>query len=178
MIAFELSRYCFVVLTDENNTSKLCSFCKDELKHPQVNAIKKTTFKDKTGKREIKREIVKRDSHTLCVCNNESHLLTNNGKDVHKVWLNRDYNAGRNILHVGTTKLLGKDLKQFKRRKMKNEESLSCSLDQLDAEKSVPKKKLSPLWTMTSNQKKTKIKPLNISSKLKKKLIIKKILII
>jgi len=125
-IVKELSKFCPVILVDEFRTSKLCSDCKDhELIHPLTDKIKKTKIETE-NETTIIEKIVKVPCHGLCYCKNNVHstqpiipkLLVD--VDIHKIW-NRDYNASRNIMYVGKSKLLNMDIDKFNRKKVMKE---------------------------------------------------------
>ena len=143
MIAKELSIFCITMLTDEYCTSKVCSKCnKKTLEYPIMEHIKVKRIKDKeTGIRKKIEIIVKRECHRLCYCKCNNHL-SNTSIDSHKTWWNRDYNSSRDILHVGTSKLLGKRLGEFSRKKKDNleEEQMCFSLGKRNTEKGISKK--------------------------------------
>lgn len=126
-IAKELSKVAVTILTDEYNTSQVCSDCKEsKVEHPVIKCqAKRTIGKDSNGRR-IKELIeVEKQSYKICYCKNNIHLKL---EGVQKVW-NRDFNSSRNILYVGTSKLLGGDLKIFSRKKREKETIICLSLD-------------------------------------------------
>ena len=132
-IAKHLGNLCVVILTDEYNTSQICSRCKEEkVIHPKITGKKKVTTKDKiTNKKIVEYKEACYESHTLCYCNCKHNIDLQTMEDFHKVWWNRDYNASRNILNVMTNKLLGRKLGKFSRRiKDKSIKNNTWSLDQ------------------------------------------------
>ena len=139
-IAKELSNYCPTILTDEYCTSQVCSVCGEKhLEYPIMKHIKTMRVKDKkTGKRKKKLVISERKSHRLCYCDSNNHP-SNKTTDSHKIWWNRDYNSSRDILKVGQSKLLGKRLGIFSRRKKEdyNNDSICFSLERQDTEKGI-----------------------------------------
>ena len=115
MAAKELSKFCPVILTDEFRSSKLCSSCKvRQVKHPRLLCtwMKRTLDENKNKIRKRVTEV--RKCHRLCYCNC-SNNFPENWTSSHKIW-NRDYNAAKNILYIGTNKLLGNGLGKFSRR--------------------------------------------------------------
>lgn len=135
-VAKELSKLCPVILTDEYNTSKICSGCEIQtVTHPvckqKCRTLIKTGEKLPNGKEKRKRvEVVKEvQSHRLCSCNHESHQASPGS---HKLW-NRDYNAARNILSVMQKKLLSIPLGEFKRNPKKESNRFCWSQDDQQA---------------------------------------------
>ena len=139
-IAKKLSNFCPTILTDEYCTSQVCSVCGEKhLEYPIMKHIKTIRVIDKkTGKRKKKLVISERKSHRLCCCDSNNHP-SNKTMDSHKIWWNRDYNSSRDILKVGQSKLLGKRLGIFSRRKKEdyNNDSICFSLERQDTEKGI-----------------------------------------
>jgi len=137
-VAKELSQLCILVLTDEYNTSKISSINKErEVNYPIIKQEKTRRIKDpKTGKRKKIKVTIERKSHRLCYSESNTNL-SEEKTDLHKIWLNRDYNSARNIFHVATCKLTGKRLGIFSRKKKSenyNDSQICFSLEKLDSE--------------------------------------------
>jgi hypothetical protein len=130
-IAKALSKVALVLLTDENNTSKVCSGCTDDwvfypyTHHhvPYKRLVKRVLgraakdaedYKDCLKKHHIaelqKENIDIRRSIGLCCCQNKTPLR------VHNRW-SRDHNSGRNMIEVMRRLLMGLDLGLFSRKK-------------------------------------------------------------
>ena len=117
-IAFELSKLCKVILSDEFRTSKLCNLCEEHiLSHPKTTHTK--IEKKRDGKGYIKKEekkVIQKD-HGLCVCKNTIHSFATDKVKMNKckIW-NRDHNAATNILKRTSRVLLNQDLRNFSRK--------------------------------------------------------------
>ena len=114
MLAKELSHIGNVILIDEYNTSKVCPICKKKrVIHPQEN---------------------NKEIYRLCYCdNNNKHPLN---MDAHKLWFNRDYVGGLNMINKLKIYLL-EEQREYKKAKMK----ITCwSSDQQNTDKGVQKK--------------------------------------
>ena len=104
--------------------------------------------------------------------------MLNRTTNSHKIWFNRDYNASRNILHVGCNKLLGKRLGEFSRKRNDKDSTkkISFSLEKPDSEKGNPIKEISrKTKTQISNNNQIgdenkKIKIIKLSKKVIKKI--------
>lgn len=162
-LAMELSKYCLTILTDEYNTSQICSYCTDEiLVHPMEKVNKTKYYKDEKGKRCKKQIEIVRENYKLCYCklNNNDHEIING---IHKIW-NRDYNSAGNILHVMRLKLQDKPLKLYTRKKLSKKSQkdniiISYSQEWEESNECVPNKKVSRK-TKTLNNKSTNHKSL------------------
>jgi hypothetical protein len=151
-LALELSKYCIVILTDEYNTSKICSNCQtQQLEHPMIKKTITKRPKDKDGKRQKKKVEVECENYNLCYCKNNIHQSKS---DVHKIW-NRDYNASKNILQTMVKKVTGKKLGIYTRKKLEkiaeDDIIINCSKGQLESNERSPNKKLSLTATTTTN---------------------------
>jgi hypothetical protein len=138
-LANELSKVGLVCLTDEYNSSQMCPIHKNhKIKHNKrkINQNKKDkkskieetkcelTYEIKKDYRlcfcEIKKEHPSLREPSLCEISNEENFSNheNREKDIHKLWFNRDFVGGLNLITILRLTLTGKELGEYKRKKI------------------------------------------------------------
>lgn len=132
-IAKALSVNMRVVVTDEYNTSKLCSECDAKLHHPKTHRTEsykkmyKQVFNRKPGIGIVKRlksfmneyhpthkpKVIKNErSYALCCCKSKDHTSDNRLR-------NRDYHGSKNLRRVMRARITGELIPAFERPKKK-----------------------------------------------------------
>jgi hypothetical protein len=152
-IAKALSLKCRVVITDEYNTSKLCSDCNAVLKHPKTHntesvkkmykrlfgikmpRIKKAkNFMARIFPQLEQKVIVNKRSYALCCCKSKDHSDDNRLR-------NRDYHGSANIRRVFRARVTGKIIPAFVRPKKDVQKTKKKSPKKSKKKHHVPKSK-------------------------------------